>query len=144
MSKNKRKKIIDMTSSDARSFLLKSSNYVNINLPQYFNFDSIIDDVSILLNDKDLTEISKTKTSLSNTENVNCTILVNKGSNYAWRPLQILHPIVYVDLVNTITEEQNWKKIRDRFIEFQQNPKIKCISIPLESQTKKMTQLKLF
>src|SRR5690625_8046668 len=98
MSKNKRKKIIDMTSSDARSFLLKSSNYVNINLPQYFNFDSIIDDVSILLNDKYLTEISKTKTSLSNTENVNCTILVNKKSNYALRPLQILHHIVHVDL----------------------------------------------
>ncbi len=126
-----------MTSTDARSFLLKSSNYVNITLPQYFNFDSIIDYASTILNDKDLTEISKTKKSLSNTENVNYTILVNKGSDYAWRPLQILHPIVYVDLVNTITEEQNWKKICDRFKEFQQNPKIKCISIPLESLTNK-------
>jgi|SRR5690625_690305 len=137
MNKNKRKKIIDMTSTDARSFLLKSSNYVNITLPQYFNFDSIIDDASTILNDKDLTEISKTKKSLSNTENVNYTILVNNGSDYAWRPLQILHPIVYVDLVNTITEEQNWKKICDRFKGFRQNPKIECISIPLESLTNK-------
>lgn len=137
MSKNKRKKITDMTNIEARDFLLKSSNYVNITLPQYFNFDSIIDDADTILNDKDLTEISKTKKSLSNTESVNYTILVNKGADYAWRPLQILHPIVYVELVNTITEEKNWKIICDRFTVFQQNPKIRCISIPLESQTEK-------
>lgn len=137
MSKQKRRKLTDMASADAKAFFLKSSSYVNINLPKYFNFDSILDDACNKLNGEDLKTLSKEKTSLSDTEKVNYTLLVNKGANYAWRPLQILHPIVYVDLVNTVTEEENWKKICNRFQEFQQDAKIQCISIPVESQTEK-------
>lgn len=137
MSEIKSKKLIDMTSEEAKAFFLKSSSYVDVNLPSYFNFDSILEEACKKLSDKDLKEISKTKKALSNTERVNCRLLVNKGSDYAWRTLQILHPIVYVDLVNTITEEKNWKKICDRFKEFQQSSKIQCISIPVESQTEK-------
>lgn len=137
MSKQKRKRLIDMNSAEARAFFLKSSSYVNVNLPKYFNFDSIIKEVAMKLSTRDLTDLSKSKKALSNNEKVNYTLLVNKGSDYAWRPLQILHPIVYVDLVNTITEEESWKKICDRFREFQHDSRIQCVSTPSESQTEK-------
>lgn len=122
---------------EAREFFLKSSSYVNINLPSYFNFDSVIKRACEKLKDRSLVDLSKTKSSLSNTETVNYTLLVNKGSNYAWRPLKVLHPIPYVDLVNTITKEDSWIKICKRFEEFQQDLDIQCISIPVMSQTEK-------
>lgn len=137
MNEGKRKQITDMTNLEAKEFLLKNESYVSTNLPGYFNFTSVIDRARTKLKGKDLKDLAKTKKSLSNTEKVNYMLLVNKGSNYAWRPLQILHPIVYVDLVNTITEKDNWLKICNRIQEFRQDPKIQCVSMPGESLTRK-------
>ena len=49
------------------------------------------------------------------------------------RPFQLIHPAIYVSLVHNITEEANWNTIVARFEQFAANPKIKCYSIPLES-----------
>lgn len=39
-------------------------------------------------------------------------------------------------MVHKITEQKNWKKIKNRFKDFQKNPKIRCLSIPVESLNK--------
>ena len=66
-------------------------------------------------------------------ENVNYKFLNNKDGKFAWRPFQIIHPAIYVSLVHKITEETNWNFIVARFGQFASNPKIRCCSIPLES-----------
>ena len=74
-----------------------------------------------------------------NYRNVNRKIIMNKDGKYAWRQLQIIHPFIYVDLVNLITEEKNWNLVRKRFSEFDNTSnasKIRCISIPKQSKSK--------
>jgi RNA-directed DNA polymerase len=72
-----------------------------------------------------------------NHENVNYLLYSNKDGKYSWRPLQIINPLIYVDLVNVITKESNWENIKNKFKEFQSNPNIKCMSIPIISTSKK-------
>lgn len=67
-------------------------------------------------------------------EGVNYLLLNNKDGKYAWRPFQLIHPALYVAIVHEITEEDNWNLIVQRFEEFQANEKIRCQSIPVESQ----------
>ena len=42
---------------------------------------------------------------------------------------------MYVSLVNSITRPDNWQLILDKFRDFGNNPKIKCLSLPVESLT---------
>jgi hypothetical protein len=78
--------------------------------------------------------VGKNYSDPSNFENVNYTFLNNKDGKYSWRPFQLIHPLLYVSLVHKITETNHWKTIVDRFKEFDSNPRIKCYSIPLESE----------
>ncbi|WP_043945548.1 RNA-directed DNA polymerase [Carnobacterium inhibens] len=126
-----------MNQEDARKFFLKSESYFNTNLPAYFNLSNGIDLAEKILSKKEFNNLYKKKDALSKAENVNHIILANKDGNYAWRPLQILHPIVYVDLVNEITKEKNWKELQICFNSFQLDKRIECISIPIESQSRK-------
>ncbi|HHP7843789.1 TPA: RNA-directed DNA polymerase, partial [Legionella pneumophila] len=66
-------------------------------------------------------------------ENVNHKILNNKDSKYSWRPFQLIHPALYVQLVKQVTESKNWKQIQSRFRRFSSDEHINCLSIPLRS-----------
>ena len=73
-------------------------------------------------------------------EDVNYTIYSNKDGRYAWRPFQLIHPVIYVDLVHLMTESKAWAAIRSRFDDFSKEPKIRCLSLPQESLTKRKDQ----
>ena len=77
---------------------------------------------------------------LEESTDVNLTIVTNKDAKYAWRSLQLIHPILYVDLVRLITKEENWDELKSRFRDFQSDEKIICMSVPLESTGKKQDQ----
>ncbi|HAT3807038.1 TPA: RNA-directed DNA polymerase, partial [Serratia marcescens] len=62
---------------------------------------------------------------------------LNKDGKLSWRPLQIIHPVLYVNLVNIITTPENWRKIKSRFTQFQSNNKIECLSIPVIGEHEK-------
>ena len=137
MKKIEEKCVLDMTNIEARAFFLKSSSYFSGNLPTYFDFTSILSEVSKILDGKKLNDVWYRKP--GNYRNVNRKIIMNKDGKYAWRQLQIIHPFIYVDLVNLITEEKNWDLIRKRFSEFNNtsnSSKIRCISIPKQSESK--------
>src|SRR5690606_23739496 len=51
-----------------------------------------------------------------------------------------IHPVLYVHLVNVLTEPKAWAEVRARFIEFSKNRRIRCLSIPQESLTKRKDQ----
>ena len=130
-----------MSHKEAEEFFLKDKSYCSIDLPDYFSFSKLLTDISDAIDEikNGGTNISSfyDKKKLKNTEKVNHTLFANKDGKLSWRPLQIIHPFLYVLLVKEITEGANWQKLRSRFGTFQRNDKIKCFSIPVEDMNKK-------
>ncbi|MBI1952908.1 MAG: RNA-directed DNA polymerase [Candidatus Omnitrophica bacterium] len=130
--------ILDMDSSEARKFLLKPESYCSIDLPPYLRFDQVLSNVSKAIGNKKL--LGMQRISPGKCEGVNYPLLSNKDGRYAWRPLQLIHPALYVSLVNDVTTESNWEGIRKRFSTFQALDKIRCLSIPVRSRTGRKDQ----
>ncbi|MCI1923815.1 MAG: RNA-directed DNA polymerase [Lentilactobacillus buchneri] len=130
-----RKSVLEMSATEARNFFLKPSTYAPMQLPEYFDFSDVLKQAERKLESTDLEGLSKKKSSLSKEESVNYQILMNKNGQYDWRPVQIVHPITYINLVNVLIS--GWDEIIKRFQEFRSDSRIKCISIPVESQGKK-------
>lgn len=128
----KRLSILDLDSVSARAFFLKEESYCSLDLPPYFHFDVLIDDVHKLLEGRRLSGLS---VSPREHDDVNYTILNNKDGKYAWRPFQLIHPALYVSLVHHVTDEAAWRSVCDRFRSFSANPYITCLSLPAVSLT---------
>ena len=128
------KNITHLTSIQARQFLFKNESYCSIELPSYFKFANLLRQLSKL-------RLKRTNISLewnqrpANFEEVNYDLSTNKDGKYAWRPMQIIHPLLYVDLVHSITEGGNWEYLQKRFEEFK-NSSVECKSLPVVSNTK--------
>ncbi len=135
--------MLEFDHNEAREFFLKEESYFNFDLPSYFVFETLLNDISreidwnnIEVYYKNIKTNGKTdKPFPSELEGVNYILLNNKDGKYAWRPFQLIHPALYVALVHKITEEDNWNLIVERFKEFQDNPKIRCQSIPVKSES---------
>jgi len=126
----KSKKIIELNEDKAKEYFMEEKSYVNFDLPYYFSFSKILNESKTLLQEKNISnQIKESK----KYEGVNYVFLSNKDGSFAWRPFQIIHPILYTDLVNLITEKNNWNQIVKRFETFRVS-KINCISIPMVSQ----------
>jgi len=136
--------ILEFNHEEARSFFLKQESYFNFDLPPYFVFRDLLNNISETIGENDIEGFYK-NINLDNgrvqrpfpgdLENVNYTLLNNKDGKYAWRPFQLIHPALYVALVHKITQQNTWDTITRRFNAFRENPKIQCESIPLESET---------
>ncbi|OGX13794.1 MAG: hypothetical protein A2351_00725 [Omnitrophica bacterium RIFOXYB12_FULL_50_7] len=129
--------VLDMTAKQARSFFLKPESYCRLDLPPYFDFGRVLRPVEKFLTGKPLVSLNLRPRSCSD---VNYTIYSNKDGRYAWRPFQLIHPVIYIDLVNLITESSAWHFIRSRFADFARDTRINCLSIPQESLTKRKDQ----
>lgn len=123
-----KKSVLELSNEEAKHFFLKPESYFSLELPPYISFDEILTEVAeILAGGK--CDYEKAK----NADDVNYTILSSKDGKYAWRPLQLIHPVLYVELVNQITKEGHWECIVNRFDEFSQIEKIDCGSLPVKS-----------
>jgi hypothetical protein len=128
-----RRSILDLTHAEARTFFLKPESYCSMDLPPYIVFGDLINSVHQELDGKKLSDLMKPNP--REFDDVNYTILHNKDGKYAWRPFQLIHPAIYVSLVHSITEKDNWQLIRDRFHVFSENDKIRCLSLPVISSS---------
>ncbi len=148
-AENKSKKIIELNNLDAKDFFLKEESYFYFDLPSYFVFENLLKNVSNFIRNKGLSQHNMTTRSRfilqkpSECENVNYKILNNRDGKFAWRQFQLIHPVLYVSLVNHITEEINWDVIISRFSKFQVNPKIRCYSLPLCSTSEQSDRASL-
>lgn len=157
------KSVLDMSNKEAQDFFFKPTSYSNIKLPPYFSVENLLENAKNILGRSELKSIIYTKKVLKSfakeknfscekykeinnieyleeSTDVNLTIVTNKDAKYAWRSLQLIHPILYVDLVRLITKEENWDELKSRFRDFQSDEKIICMSVPLESTGKKQDQ----
>ena len=136
------KDLISLSSSKARSFFMEGNNYCNIDMPKYFKPDPLLKKISLILSGSKVSNFflidSRTRknTKPNDCENVNYKLYGNKDGELAWRRFELIHPVLYVDLVNLITFKNNWKILCDRFIEFK-NTVVTCASIPIVRSNKK-------
>ncbi|MCL2416859.1 MAG: RNA-directed DNA polymerase [Bacteroidales bacterium] len=118
--------ILELSHTDAREFFLKQESYSSVDLPKYFDFQPLLNALSRNGNIGNIALKNAKKL-----DDVNYKFLTNKDGKFAWRPIQLINPAIYVNLVNKITKEENWKHIASQFKKFQANEKIKCSSIPI-------------
>lgn len=109
--------ILEFKSEEAREFLLDPRSYCLIDLPNYFDFSAVLQCACEIV-DIENTSRYRLDKKVRISENVNHLILSNKNAAYGWRPMQLVHPVLYVELVSLITEPENWKELQKRFEEF--------------------------
>jgi hypothetical protein len=100
-----KKPIIKLNGQEARKVFLESEAYCNIDLPEYVNFSNLLKEVENYGLPIDLKKTSHNDTSY--------IFYNNKDGKYAWRKFQLVHPVLYVELVNLLTD--NWIKVQDHF-----------------------------
>lgn len=127
-------KITELSADDARKFFLNAKCYSTIDLPKYFDFQPLLDklDAEIgtsLLTQNQIKQIKKA-------HDVNYIFYQNKDGNLSWRKFQLINPILYVYLVNVLTDATHWQELQNCFGYFQKHPQIECCSIPCRTDNK--------
>ncbi len=105
-----------------------------MDLPAYFKFDALLKNAAKILRGKQITGFK-----CSNPRNfgdINHVILDNKDGKYAWRPLTLIHPGIYVSLVNVLTQRRHWATICNRLRQSRARSRVQCLSLPVKSLTK--------
>lgn len=121
--------ILELDHTEAKAHFLKSSSYFNADLPPYINFEHLLNDVDTVLNGAHYKGL-QSQTPPKNMDGVNYVLLTNKDGKFAWRPLELIHPAIYVCLVSVICDPDNWKMLKNRFEAFKMGP-VECVSIPV-------------
>lgn len=129
------KNILSLNFEEARSFLLKHESYVNIDLPPYIKFDKLLNQILEVLGQKNFIDFKIS--SPSDFEDVNYKLFHNKNGKYDWRRFELIHPFLYVSLVNEITKYKNWKLIKKRFGKNRAKGVVECMSLPVVSGSNK-------
>ena len=136
------KPLSEVSSAEAKSYFLKNKSYFNGDLPTYINFSPLLIKIDKILDGVDYSTISnKDKPSLF--PDVNYNFIANKDGRFAWRPLELIHPVLYVSLLNSICKEDNWALITS-FLKPKNSEAVTCCSFPVIStgaQSEKATQI---
>lgn len=135
------KKLVELSNEEAKKHFLKGSSYFNGSIPSYISFEPILTDVVTVLNGQSYAGFKSANP--NDFSGVNYNFLSNKDGRLAWRPLELIHPAIYVSLVNVICDPDNWVRIQERFSEFETGT-VDCCSIPvmsLDHQTDLATQI---
>ena len=138
------KKITQLNNKEAKEYFLENENYCTFDIPDYFDFTGILERSDEILESGELKSFIK-KYCNEKGENdydwpkyyddVNYKCLSNKGSLYSWRPLQLINPFLYVDLINEITNKNNWNEILKKF-EYFNKGLVRCCSLALKGEKK--------
>ena len=127
---NKTKNVLSLDSKNAMAFFMKSEQYHGFELPEYFVFDELLQNVKNAIGDIPYEECIQDETSPENLSDVNLDILLNKDGRYAVRPIILANPFLYFFLVREICNEQSWTLIKKLFEKFQV-PHITSCALPV-------------
>jgi hypothetical protein len=127
------KNILDLSAKDARNYLMKAEQYSTFELPEYFDFQPVLDYAQQKIGDSSIEDCLSADPYKMN--DVNLDILLNKDGKYAIRPLSLVNPYLYSFLVRDICSEGNWRRIKDCFSKYTLE-KITACAIPVISEGK--------
>lgn len=133
LSSEEEKKLVELSSEEAKKYFIKGSSYFNADIPLYISFEPILNDVKEVLKDGDFSGYKVTNP--DNFRYVNYDFISNKDGKFAWRPLELMHPAIYISLVNIICEPINWEHIQKRFSEMESGA-VDCCSALVVSLVK--------
>lgn len=131
---NSKRFITDLSHEEAKDYLLKSSSYFDLDLPPYFNFEPLLSFAYDKTEDIDFGQLRGWKPDRH--QGLNYTLMSNKDGAIAWRPYELLNPLIYAFCVRLLTSEQNWRMIVDCFSSFAGGV-VECCSIPVVSEQEK-------
>lgn len=143
LKRNIMTKIIDLDFNDAKKFFLSAKSYFRQDFPPYISFQPILDEVQKVLGDRSYTDFQKSRTKAKDLPGVNYQLIANKDGRFGWRPFELIHPAIYVSLVNLVCDENNWIAIAERFKEMG-NGIVTCCGhpiVPEENQTEDGAQI---
>ena len=126
----KPKNILSLDSKEAMDFFLKSEQYHGFELPEYFVFDELLQNVKDTIGNIPYEECLQKDVSPEQLSDINFDILLNKDGRYAVRPIMLANPFLYYFLVREITNKQSWKTIKDLF-EIFKVPHITSCALPI-------------
>jgi hypothetical protein len=130
--------IIELSRDEAREFFLQGESYCEFDTPSYFDFEPLLNDVWDEISGSELHCYYKSIDSPegepnairpNRCEGVNFTLLQNKDGRFAWRPLELIHPVLYVDLVQDVASA--WNLIQKRLSYFQSISTIEARGLPV-------------
>lgn len=137
------KRLIDTNHNDAKAHFLKGSSYFSGDFPEYINFEPILNEVSDVIGNRNLSDF-ETKEKAAKFDGVNYNFTANKDGRFSWRPYELIHPAIYVSLVNLVCTPKNWEKITSRMRSFECDSVISCSSpiISIDEQSDNATQVR--
>lgn len=110
----KTKNILSLNHKEALDFFMKSEQFHGFELPEYFDFDIVLNYVKETIGDKPY-EDCLTGKSPDNISDVNLDILLNKDGHYAVRPLILANPFLYYFLAREMCCQSGWEAIQHCF-----------------------------
>ena len=131
----KTKNILSLNHTEAMDFFLKSEQYHGFELPEYFVFDDLLQNVKNAVGKTPYEECLQEGMSPEQLPDVNLDILLNKDGRYAVRPIILANPFLYYFLVREICNEQSWTVIKQLFETFTM-PHITSCALPVIPKTK--------
>lgn len=126
----KTKNILSLNHTGAMDFFLKSEQYHGFELPEYFVFDDLLQNVKNAIGETPYEECLQEDMSPAQLPDVNLDILLNKDGRYAVRPIILANPFLYYFLVREICNEQSWTVIKHLFEKFNV-PHITSCALPV-------------
>jgi hypothetical protein len=135
------KRLIDFSHNEARAHFLKGSSYFNADMPRYISFEPVLGAVEAVLQGEGYAAFKSTNP--NDLSDVNYNFIANKDARLAWRPLELMHPAIYVSLVNVICDQAHWESIQTRLKQCEGGV-VECCSAPVTSadhQTDAATQI---
>lgn len=126
----KTKNILSLNHTEAMDFFLKSEQYHGFELPEYFVFDDLLQNVKNAVGKTPYEECLQEGMSPELLSDVNLDILLNKDGRYAVRPIILANPFLYYFFVRDICNEQSWTVIKLLFEKFNV-PHITSCALPV-------------
>ncbi|MBR5831034.1 MAG: RNA-directed DNA polymerase [Bacteroidales bacterium] len=123
------KNILTLDYTEVFNYFMKSEQYCGFELPEYFQFDELLQYVSNKIVDIPYSECLSDILP-DELEDANLNILLNKDGRYAVRPIVLANPYLYCFLVRELCNKESWKKIKECFSKFQV-PHISSTALPI-------------
>lgn len=127
--------ILELDNIEALAFFLENESYFSLEMPDYFDFSKLLQRVHKKIAGKDIETFFHIPP--KTLEKVNYHLLNNKDGQYWRRLFQLIHPVLYVALVDIITSPDNRQEIVTKFHQYKENNLVECFSYPKLSHTKK-------